>query len=96
MIRQLSYFIGVLGDYSPDQKAGPWGGLHFVTQNAYLARNLWECKGGKGFGAGEDLQQAGKTGKEKDACRHNNVGKYFIKGRFEQEVQKAWEWMCWK
>ncbi|RKI41228.1 hypothetical protein D7V86_10340 [bacterium D16-51] len=51
-------------------------------------RNLWECKGGRGFGAGEDLQQAGKTGKERDICRHNNVGKYFIKERFEQEVKK--------
>ena len=54
---------------SPDQKAGPAGGLHFVTQNAYLARNLWECKGGKGFGAGEDLQQAGKTGKERGCLK---------------------------
>lgn len=25
---------------SPDQKAGPAGGLHFVTQNAYLAKTL--------------------------------------------------------
>ncbi len=34
------------------------------------------------------MQQAGKTGKERDICRHNNVGKYFIKERFEQEVKK--------
>ncbi len=25
---------------SPDQKAGPLDGLHFVTQNAYLAKPL--------------------------------------------------------
>ena len=25
---------------SPDQKAGPAGGLHFVTQNSYLAKPL--------------------------------------------------------
>jgi hypothetical protein len=32
-------------------------------------RNLWECKGAKGFGAGEDLRQAGKTGKEKGSLQ---------------------------